>query len=187
MAANNEVKCWVAEGYSALEEPPSGPYISLDDAREGNCQMCGLRGDGALQCWKKPVAGDWESACGGRSWSPIATGPFSRLLGSTFHSIEMMNNLGQLVWFDPVLGGSVYIAPLFESGGFVEARLLVGLRQSGELLFYENGVSEGVPVIDGTFTAFQGDKDGGCAIRQADSRVVCWGEGEHGQFDPPTE
>lgn len=98
-----------------------------------------------------------------------------------------MNDMGQLVWFYPSQDEHIYVAPAFESGGFVEARAFLGLKQSGDLLYYEKGMGDGVPVLPGAYTTFQGDQHGGCAIRQADSRVVCWGEGDYGQFDPPTE
>jgi hypothetical protein len=79
------------------------------------------------------------------------------------------------------------VEPLFASGGFAEADALVGLRQSGELLYFEKGMGDGVPILPGAYTTFRSEYNGGCAIRQSDSRVVCWGEGEYGQFDSPTE
>ncbi|MCY0990903.1 hypothetical protein OV203_33925 [Nannocystis sp. ILAH1] len=187
MAANDEVTCWVAEGYTAIETPPPGPYVALEDAREGNCQMCGLRGDGSLVCWRRPVKGDWGASCGGGVWNGAAEGTYTKFIGSTFQSVRLMNDKGQLVWFEPGSEGSLYVAPLFASGGFAEADALVGLRQSGELLYFENGMGDGVPILPGAYTTFRGDHNGGCAIRQSDSRVVCWGEGEYGQFDPPKE
>jgi len=81
--------------------------------------------------------------------------------------------MGQLVWFDPVFGGMIYVESIFASGGFVEAAILVGLRQSGELLYFEKGKGDGVPV-PGAYTTSFGYEDTGCAIRKADSRVVCW-------------
>lgn len=186
MAANNEVTCWVAEGYTAIEAPPPGPYVALDDAREGNCQMCGIRGDGSLVCWKRPVKGDWGANCNAFGWNGAAEGTYTKFIASSFHSVRLMNDMGQLVWFEPEFG-SISVAPLFASGGFAEANALVGLRQSGELLYFENGMGDGVPILPGAYTTFRGDYNGGCAIRQSDSRVVCWGEGEYGQFDPPTE
>lgn len=187
MAANAEMTCWVADGLQILEEPPPGPYLVLDDARESNCQMCGIRTDGSLRCWKKPVVGDWETNCNLIGWNGDAQGTYTKLLDSAFSTVTLMNDTGQLVSYDPGFGGSTYVEPLFASGGYAEARDHVGLRQSGELLYFEKGMGDGVPVLPDAYTTFRGDQYGGCAIRQADSRVVCWGEGDAGQFDPPTE
>jgi hypothetical protein len=98
-----------------------------------------------------------------------------------------MNSMGQLIWYEPGWGGNTYVDPPFASGGFAEAWALVGLRQSGELLYFHQSMGDGVPVIPGAYTTFVGDKEAGCAIRKADSRVVCWGQGNYGQFDPPTD
>lgn len=187
MAANNEMTCWVAEGYQMIEDPPPGPYLSLDDSRESNCQMCGLHDDGSLVCWKKPVAGDWNASCDALGWNGDAPGTYAKIMESTFDLIRVMNDAGQLVSFAPSHDEPIYIHPLFTAGGFVEAGALLGLKQSGDLLFYEQGMGDGVPVLPGAYTTFFGDQHGGCAIRQADSRVVCWGAGDYGQFDPPTE
>lgn len=187
MTASNEMTCWVAEGYQALEEPPPGPYLALGDALEGSCQMCGIKGDGLLVCWKKPIAGDWAQNCGGGGWGGVAAGTYTKFISNGGDYVTVINSLGQLIWFTPGADASTYVDPAFASGGFVEANILVGLRQSGELLYFENGMGDGVPVLSGAYVTFQGTQYNGCAIRQADSRVVCWGEGDHGQFDPPTE
>lgn len=194
MAANNEMTCWAAEGHQMLEEPPPGPYLTLNDARESDCQMCGIRDGGSLVCWKKPVLdGDWDDGCNALGWDGVAPGSYTKFIDSIGPSsrgdggVLVMNDIGQLVWFYPSQDEHIYVAPAFESGGFVEARAFLGLKQSGDLLYYEKGMGDGVPVLPGAYTTFQGDQHGGCAIRQADSRVVCWGEGDYGQFDPPTE
>ena len=187
MAANNEMTCWVAEGYQKIEEPPPGPYLTLVDAREDDCQMCGIRGNGSLVCWKKPVQGDWYAQCTGFKWTGVAPGTYTKFITRTIESVVAMNSMGQLIWYTPGGGGSTYVDPPFASGGFVEAWALVGLRQSGELLYFKQSMGDGVPVIPGDYTTFIGDQKAGCAIRQADSRVVCWGQGNYGQFDPPTD
>ena len=188
MAANSEMTCWVAEGYQVIEEPPPGPFLTLLDANDADCQMCGIRDNGSLVCWKKPINGDWGSFCDGKGgWAGAATGKYTKFMGSTFSAVAAMNTMGQLVWFYPVFGGMISVESIFASGGFVEAAILVGLRQSGELLYFEKGMGDGVPVVPGAYTTFFGYEDTGCAIRKADSRVVCWGESEYGQFDPPTE
>ena len=188
MAANNEMTCWAAEGYQVLEEPPPGPYVTLNDAREEDCQMCGIRDDGSLVCWKKPVrSGDWEAECNALGWNGAAPGSYTTFIDSIYGSVLVMNDMGQLVFFYPSGDEKIYVDPLFESGGFAEARPLLGLKQSGDLLYFEKGMGDGVPFLPGAYTTFYGDEYGGCAIRQADSRVVCWGEGDYGQFDPPTE
>ena len=188
MAANNEMACWVAEGYQALEEPPPGPYLALGEALESNCQMCGIKGDGSLVCWKKPINGDWDYHCGaGKDWSGVAAGTYTKFMGSGFEFVTAMNSLGQFVWFTPNAGASTYVETLFAPGGFVEANGLVGLKDSGQLLYFEKAMGDGVPVLPGGYVTFEGTQYNGCAIRQADSRVVCWGQGDFGQFDPPTE
>ena len=188
MAANNEMTCWVAEGYEIIEEPPPGPFLTLNDALEVDCQMCGINDSGSLVCWKKPVlGGDWERDCNGLGWTGGAKGTYTKFIGSIYGSVRAMNDMGQLIWFYPSGNDSLYVDPAFASGGFVEADVLVGLRQSGELLYFENSMGDGVPVVPGAYTTYHGDQNGGCAIRQADSRVVCWGQGDYGQFDPPTE
>ena len=189
MAANNEMTCWLAEGYEALEEPPPGPYLALGDAVDGACQMCGIKGDGSLVCWKKPLAGngDWETHCGVNAWGGVAAGTYTKFIDNGLDFVRAMNSSGQLVWFTPNAGGSTYVQPLFAPGGFVEADGLVGLKDSGEFLYFENAKGDGVPVLPGAYVTFEGSQYNGCAIRQADSRVVCWGEGDYGQFDPPTE
>ncbi len=187
MAANNKMTCWVADGYQALEEPPPGPYLALGEALEGNCQMCGIKGDGLLVCWKKPIAGDWAENCGGGLWGGVAAGTYKKFIGSGFEFVTAMNSLGQLIWFTPGADASTYVDPAFAPGGFVEANVLVGLKDSGDLLFFENSMGDGVPVLPGAYVTFEGTQYNGCAIRQADSRVVCWGEGDYGQFNPPTE
>ena len=187
MAANNEMACWVAEGYQALEEPPPGPYLALGEALESNCQMCGIKGNGSLVCWKKPINGDWDYHCGAEDWSGVAAGTYTKFMGSGFEFVTAMNSLGQFVWFMPNAGGSTYVEPLFAPGGFVEANGLVGLKDSGQLLYFEKAMGDGVPVLPGGYMTFEGTQYNGCAIRQADSRVVCWGQGDFGQFDPPTE
>jgi len=189
MAANNEMTCWLAEGYEALEEPPPGPYLALGDPVDGACQMCGIKGDGSLVCWKKPLAGngDWETNCGANPWGGVAAGTYTKFIDIGFDFARAMNSSGQLVWFTPNGGGSTYVQPLFAPGGFVEADTLVGLKDSGELLYFEKAMGDGVPVLPGAYVTFEGSQYNGCAIRQADSRVVCWGEGDYGQFDPPTE
>lgn len=187
MAANNEMTCWVAEGYQTLEDPPPGPYLALGDTLEGSCQMCGIKADGSLVCWKRPLAGGWDAQCGGNVWDGVATGTYKKFIGNGFDFVTAMNSLGQLVWFMPKADPSIYVDPPFASGGFVEANILVGLRQSGELLYFENSMGDGVPILPGAYVTFEGTQYNGCAIRQADSRVVCWGEGASGQFDPPTE
>jgi len=187
MAANNEMTCWAAEGYQALEEPPPGPYLALGDARDGSCQMCGIKGDGSLVCWKKPIKGDWDYHCGGIGWGGFAAGTYTKFIGNGHDFVTAMNSSGQLIWFTPGADASTYVDLAFASGGFVEANILVGLRQSGELLYFENSMGDGVPVLPGAYVTFQGTQYNGCAIRKVDSRVVCWGEGDYGQFDPPTE
>ncbi len=187
MAANNQMTCWVAEGYQVIEAPPPGPFLTINDSSDADCAMCGLRPNGALVCWKKPINGDWDESCAGNNWVAAAPGKYTKLMGSTFHEALAMNTMGQFVWFGPEYGGSIYLTPLFASGGFVEASSLVGLKQSGELLYFEKGKGDGVPVVPGAYTTFFGDQDAGCAIRKSDSRVVCWGESEYGQFDPPKQ
>ena len=189
MAANNEMTCWLAEGYEALEEPPPGPYLALGDAVDGACQMCGIKEEGSLVCWKKPLAGngDWETHCGVNAWGGVAAGTYTKFIDNGLDFVRAMNSSGQLVWFTPNAGGSTYVQPLFAPGGFVEADTLVGLKDSGELLYFEKAMGDGVPILPGAYVTFEGTQYNGCAIRQADSRVVCWGEGDHGQFDPPTE
>ena len=187
MAANSEMTCWVAEGYQAIEQPPPGPFLTLSDADESDCQTCGIRDNGSLVCWKKPINGDWGSFCNEVDWVGAATGKYTKFMGSDFQQVAVMNTKGQFAWFAPGLGGSLYVGPPFSSGGFVEAVGLVGLKQSGELLYFEKGMGDGVPVVPGAYTTFFGDQDAGCAIRNADSRVVCWGESEYGLFDPPAE
>lgn len=59
--------------------------------------------------------------------------------------------------------------------------------RGGELLYFEKGMGDGVPILPGAHTTSRGDHNDGCTIWQSDSRVVCWGKGEYEQFDPPTE
>ncbi len=186
MAADNKMTCWHAEGYAALEEPPPGPYLALADLVDSSCQMCGIKEDGSLVCWKAPINGDWDSFCGANGWDGVAAGTYTKFIDNGFDFVRAMNSSGQLVWFSPN-AGSIYVQPLFAPGGFVEADTLVGLKYSGELLYFEKAMGDGVPVLPGAYVTFKGSQYNGCAIRQSDSRVVCWGEGDHGQFDPPTE
>jgi len=82
-----------------------------------------------------------------------------------FDFVRAMNSSGQLVWFSPN-AGSIYVQPLFAPGGFVEADTLVGLKDSGELLYFEKAMGDGVPVLPGAYVTFKGSQYNGCAILQ---------------------
>jgi hypothetical protein len=195
---DQSLSCWGVHEWDG-PVPVQGPFAQfLMTPTELNCGVCAVRPSGELLCWKPASIILEDDFCEWGEAEMVVQPP------GLFKPFGFASNWGVTVitadgiragWLPPDQPVAPH-QPAWDPGGWIETWTggydMCGLNEGGELLCHESNVSDLEPLFPGTYRNLIGAKQGGCAIREADSRVVCWGKNPYRPpmqhpFDPPNE
>ncbi len=169
---------------------PSGPLGGFVAVSSGAAHSCGLRSNGAVQCWGAAVVSDDVP---GFAFESVSSPPTADFVCGVRRGDQAV-----LCWGDvpsgvaTVAGSGAVGAP---EGRFVQVAVgeshVCGVRPDGRVVCWGDNSSDQTDVPFGRFSGSGGEpvskvvagSDHTCAITDA-SDVVCWGDDSEGQLPP---
>lgn len=185
-AIDNEgdTTCWGADESGQVSDKPGGvPFLTMGLGRAHTCAI--TRGLKIIECW-----GNDGSDQVSRAPDPIYFDGFIQITSGANHGCAIRDDLGLTCWGLNNLGQTEapsdagpysYIEAMYDwSCGVLEAERLScwGINNQFQL---KEAPLNGLESVFGVATGV----DHGCAIRNNDGHVICWGKNDKGQTDVP--
>ncbi|MFT4979268.1 MAG: alpha-tubulin suppressor-like RCC1 family protein, partial [Myxococcota bacterium] len=160
------------------DEPPDD-YVDID---MGNYHLCGLRSDGAVDCWIEPLI---EGGYYDHGQAEAPAGTFTSVTTGSFHTCGVRadgetvcwgrNDTGQSSPFDPGEFTELTLGESHHCAIWDGRAVCAGDDEQGQ-------ASE--PEPDVFFDRLDAGDDNTCGVLET-TGLSCWGDDTHGQSSPP--
>ena len=182
--ANGRATCWGAGSEPGHQEygqaiPPDEVFNALS---LGADTSCGHRPDGSIACWGQAENGELD----------VPSGSFTVLAVGGWHGCGLRTDGSIACWggADGGVPSPVTSPPTgtgfvdLEGGGWHEC----ALREGGEVSCWGPSASPAIPVPTSIplLSSVSAGASHTCGIRDDDRSIVCWGENDEGQANPPS-
>jgi hypothetical protein len=175
LRSDKRLSCWLGTQYvihegELVEWQPPGTFKSVSG---GGNTVCGVRPDDTVRCW-----GDWSS--GVVSVQLSSPGAFTSVVGCNDYLCGLRADHTVACW-----GNELSSIPSDSTGRFqslsagapdTASNTVCGLKDDRTIACWGASSSIVRNTPDGTFKAVSVGPEQACAIREEDSRVLCWGE-----------